>query len=100
MPPGRAGPGPREQAEHCLTVQNLPWHHRDPFDRLLMAQTLQKQSILAELQSEPEPLRSQRGRSQAVIRLIMNGRTVNLSCSDRSDMATDRHRTFTLQVTP
>lgn len=43
MPPGRAGPGPREQAEHCLTVQNLPWHHRDPFDRLLMAQALQKQ---------------------------------------------------------
>ena len=26
------------RAEHCLAVQNLPWHHKDPFDRLLIAQ--------------------------------------------------------------
>jgi len=26
------------KAEHCLAVQDLPWHHRDPFDRLLIAQ--------------------------------------------------------------
>ena len=25
---------------HCHTVAKLPWHHRDPFDRLLIAQTL------------------------------------------------------------
>lgn len=23
---------------HCLYVASLPWHHRDPFDRLLIAQ--------------------------------------------------------------
>jgi len=23
--------------EHCLAVQHLPWVHRDPFDRLLVA---------------------------------------------------------------
>ena len=23
---------------HLLTLQNLPFHHRDPFDRLLIAQ--------------------------------------------------------------
>ena len=25
-------------AAHCLAVQHLPWIHRDPFDRLLVAQ--------------------------------------------------------------
>ncbi|MFD0895387.1 type II toxin-antitoxin system VapC family toxin [Luteolibacter ambystomatis] len=25
-------------AIHCETVSRLPWHHRDPFDRLLVAQ--------------------------------------------------------------
>ena len=25
---------------HCATVQSLPFHHRDPFDRLLVAQAL------------------------------------------------------------
>jgi PIN domain nuclease of toxin-antitoxin system len=23
---------------HALAVQSLPWHHRDPFDRILLAQ--------------------------------------------------------------
>lgn len=27
-------------AEHAHGVQDLPWHHRDPFDRLLVAQSL------------------------------------------------------------
>ena len=27
-------------AEHAVQVQQLPWHHRDPFDRLLVAQAL------------------------------------------------------------
>lgn len=25
-------------AQHALCVEHLPWHHRDPFDRLLVAQ--------------------------------------------------------------
>lgn len=28
------------QPEHCALVANLPWHHRDSFDRLLAAQAL------------------------------------------------------------
>jgi len=27
-------------AEHAEAVERLPWHHRDPFDRLLVAQAL------------------------------------------------------------
>lgn len=30
-------------AKHCLVVQHLPWLHRDPFDRLLIAQAQQEQ---------------------------------------------------------
>jgi PIN domain nuclease of toxin-antitoxin system len=26
------------EAAHCVAVQHLPWIHRDPFDRLLVAQ--------------------------------------------------------------
>ena len=26
--------------EHAARVEQLPWHHRDPFDRLLLAQAL------------------------------------------------------------
>lgn len=25
---------------HCYAVADLPWHHRDPFDRLLVAQAM------------------------------------------------------------
>ena len=28
------------QAPHTFAVTNMTWHHRDPFDRLLIAQTL------------------------------------------------------------
>ena len=31
------------RAEHCLAVQTMPWHHKDPFDRLLIAQAQQEQ---------------------------------------------------------
>ena len=31
------------RAEHCLAVQHLPWHHKDPFDRLLITQAQQEQ---------------------------------------------------------
>ncbi len=27
-------------AAHALAVSTLPWHHRDPFDRMLVAQSL------------------------------------------------------------
>ena len=30
-------------AEHCMAVQQLPWHHKDPFDRWLIAQAQQEQ---------------------------------------------------------
>jgi PIN domain nuclease of toxin-antitoxin system len=25
---------------HCITVANLPFYHRDPFDRMLIAQAM------------------------------------------------------------
>ena len=34
------------QLEHVLVVQTLPWFHRDPFDRLLVAQAIQEDLIL------------------------------------------------------
>lgn len=33
-------------AEHVLAVQHLPWIHRDPFDRLLVAQARQEGLLL------------------------------------------------------
>ena len=34
------------QLEHSLMVQNLPDHHKDPFDRLLIAQALAENLII------------------------------------------------------
>ena len=31
------------RAEHCLAVQNLPWHHKEPFDRLRISQAQHEQ---------------------------------------------------------
>ena len=31
-------PSPRVTVDHAAAVEGLPWHHRDPFDRLLVAQ--------------------------------------------------------------
>ena len=39
------------EAEHCDAVSNLPFHHRDPFDRLLIAQALVED--LAVLTADP-----------------------------------------------
>jgi PIN domain nuclease of toxin-antitoxin system len=46
------------RTEHVLRVENLPWHHRDPFDRLLVAQAqfegltiLSRDAILDEYQA-------------------------------------------------
>lgn len=33
-------------AEHAEHVEHLPWHHRDPFDRLLIAQASLENSAL------------------------------------------------------
>ena len=33
-------------AEHAAAVQTLPWHHRDPFDRLLVAQAQVEACVL------------------------------------------------------
>jgi PIN domain nuclease of toxin-antitoxin system len=36
------------RSEHALRVESLPWHHRDPFDRLLSAQAaLEELTILS-----------------------------------------------------
>ena len=32
--------------EHAAMVEGLPWHHRDPFDRLLVAQALVEECTL------------------------------------------------------
>lgn len=32
--------------EHAMAVQTLPWHHRDPFDRMLITQALQEKLTL------------------------------------------------------
>lgn len=33
-------------AEHARMVEDLPWHHRDPFDRLLVAQAQSEDCVL------------------------------------------------------
>lgn len=33
-------------AEHASGVEALPWHHRDPFDRLLVAQACAEDAVL------------------------------------------------------
>jgi PIN domain nuclease of toxin-antitoxin system len=33
-------------AVHCLRVGSLPWHHKDPFDRLLISQALVEDFVL------------------------------------------------------
>lgn len=32
--------------EHAAAVETLPWHHRDPFDRLLVAQADLEQAVI------------------------------------------------------
>lgn len=32
--------------DHAATVETLPWHHRDPFDRMLVAQALTENATL------------------------------------------------------
>jgi PIN domain nuclease of toxin-antitoxin system len=42
-------------ADHAEAVAGLPWHHRDPFDRLLVAQAMLEGAILV---SSDERLRA------------------------------------------
>ena len=36
------------QPAHCMAVSRLPWHHRDPFDRMLAAQAgCEKRSVMS-----------------------------------------------------
>jgi hypothetical protein len=39
--------------DHAAAVEKLPWHHRDPFDRLLVAQALTEEAAIV---SRDEPL--------------------------------------------
>lgn len=34
------------EIRHCIKVSTLPWHHRDPFDRLLVAQAIEEDLAL------------------------------------------------------
>ena len=34
------------EIRHCERVETLPWHHRDPFDRLLIAQAMEEDLTL------------------------------------------------------
>lgn len=33
-------------ATHAVGVEALPWHHRDPFDRILVAQAIAEEAVL------------------------------------------------------
>jgi PIN domain nuclease of toxin-antitoxin system len=39
--------------DHAAAVETLPWHHRDPFDRMLVAQALTEEAAIV---SRDEPL--------------------------------------------
>jgi PIN domain nuclease of toxin-antitoxin system len=32
--------------EHAYAVRSLPWHHRDPFDRVLVAQAILEDAVI------------------------------------------------------
>lgn len=40
------------KTEHILELNNLPFHHKDPFDRLLMAQSIVENLTIVTLDSE------------------------------------------------
>lgn len=39
-------------SHHCEALLHLPWHHRDPFDRLLVAQAQQEQLAIISADSQ------------------------------------------------
>jgi len=34
------------ETKHILALYQLPWHHKDPFDRILIAQTMVEEAYL------------------------------------------------------
>ena len=40
---------------HCATVSRLPWHHRDPFDRMLVAQALEDKLTILSPDTQIDP---------------------------------------------
>lgn len=47
MPPGnRVLPFLEMTLEHAFTAAKLPYHHRDPFDRMLIAQAIEERLTL------------------------------------------------------
>lgn len=34
------------EPEHCRRLQDLPWHHKDPFDRMLIAQAQVEKMVI------------------------------------------------------
>jgi PIN domain nuclease of toxin-antitoxin system len=42
-------------ALHAEAVERLPWHHRDPFDRLLVAQAIVERLVLVSADPRLEP---------------------------------------------
>lgn len=43
------------QLEHVLAVENLPLYHRDPFDRLLVAQAMTENAMLLSADAALDP---------------------------------------------
>lgn len=41
--------------EHVATVEGLPWHHRDPFDRMLVAQASVERAAIVSGDRRLEP---------------------------------------------
>ena len=41
--------------DHAAAVESLPWHHRDPFDRLLVAQALAEGAAVVSRDANLEP---------------------------------------------
>jgi len=41
--------------DHANTVESLPWHHRDPFDRMLVAQALAEGATIVSQDERMQP---------------------------------------------
>jgi PIN domain nuclease of toxin-antitoxin system len=41
--------------EHAAAVEHLPWHHRDPFDRMLVAQAAVERAAIVSRDAKLHP---------------------------------------------
>ena len=41
--------------DHAAAVEELPWHHRDPFDRMLVAQALAESAAIVSADPKLQP---------------------------------------------